>query len=39
MVCAKKWGSVESVERVWNISPKSCGSLLWNGELAQDVGT
>lgn len=19
--------------------PKSCGSLLWNGELAQDVGT
>lgn len=36
--CAKKWGSVESVERVWKISPKSCGTLLGNGELAQDEG-
>lgn len=39
MAVLKKWGSVESVERVWNISPKSCGTLLGNGELAQDVGT
>lgn len=36
--CAKKWGSVESVERVWNISPKSCGTLLGNGDLAQGEG-
>lgn len=34
----KKWGSVESVERVWKISPKSCGTLLGNGELAQGEG-
>lgn len=39
MVVPKSGGSVESVERVWNNSPKSCGSLLWNEELAQDVGT
>ena len=39
MVVPKKWGCVESVERVWNNSPKSCGTLLGNGDLAQDVGT
>lgn len=36
--CAKKLGSVESVERVWKISPKSCGTLLGNAELAQGEG-